>query len=152
MGPKSKKRPCKARVALTPAPATTRTSTPSPNAAIGIVVNKAATLVIAYEGLNLGRSGRACSGENQLRQGWDCVGAGDVQSRAEVIPKSNAQFEASFCQAQESVSAIATGVTAGAATDLSPCDLTANVIFRSVGVERDFGTVEHHEQLGLVFV
>src|SRR5215472_5377902 len=106
----------------------------------------------SYEGLNLGRSGRACSGENQLRQGWDCVGAGDVQSRAEVIPKSNAQFEASFCQAQESVSAIATGVTAGAATDLSPCDLTANVIFRSVGVERDFGTVEHHEQLGLVFV
>jgi len=38
------------------------------------------------------------------------------------------------------------------ATDLSPCDLTANVIFRSVGVERDFGAVEHHEQLGLVFV
>jgi hypothetical protein len=69
-----------------------------------------------------------------------------------VIPESSAEFEASFCQAQEAVSAIAIRVTAGAAADLSPGHLTANVIFRSVGVERDFGPVEHQEQLGLVFV
>ena len=39
--------------------------------------------------------------------------------------------------------AIATDVAAGAAADLSPCHLTANVIFRAVGVQWDFGMVEH---------
>jgi hypothetical protein len=76
----------------------------------------------------------------------------DVQPGAEVIPKSNAQFKASFCQAEEAVAAITTEVTARAAADLAPGYLSANVIFRSIGVERDFGTVEHHQQLGLVFV
>ena len=30
--------------------------------------------------------------------------------------------------------------------------ISTNVIFRSISVERDFGTLEHHQQLGLVFV
>jgi hypothetical protein len=63
-----------------------------------------------------------------------------------------AQFKAGFCQAEETVAAIATGVTTGATADLAPRHLTANVIFRSIGVERDLGTLEHHEQLGLLFV
>jgi len=76
----------------------------------------------------------------------------DVQPGAEEIPESNAQFKASFCQADEAVAAITTDVTARAAADFAPGDLSTNVIFRSIGVERDFGTVEHHQQLGLVFV
>jgi hypothetical protein len=47
MRPRARSDPVTARVTLTPVLATTRTSTPSPNAAIAIVVNKAATLVIA---------------------------------------------------------------------------------------------------------
>src|SRR5262249_5630960 len=76
----------------------------------------------------------------------------DVQPGAEVIPESNAQFEASLCQADEAVAASTTDVAARAAADLAPGYLSANVIFRSIGVERDFGTLEHHQQLGLVFV
>src|SRR5580700_554060 len=33
-----------------------------------------------------------------------------------------------------------------------PCDVAADVILRSVGVQRDLGSVEHHQQLGFVGV
>jgi hypothetical protein len=80
------------------------------------------------------------------------LAARDVQPGAEVIPESNAQFKASLCPDDEAVAAITTDGTVGAAADLAPGYLSANVIFRSIGVERDFGTLEHHQQLGLVFV
>ena len=57
-----------------------------------------------------------------------------------------------FCEAEKGVAAISAGVASGSAADLSFDDLTADVVFRSVGVERDFGTVEDDEQLGLVGV
>ena len=61
-------------------------------------------------------------------------------------------FKASFGQADEAVAAVTTDVTARSAADLAPGYLSTNVIFRSISVERDFGTLEHHQQLGLVFV
>ena len=80
------------------------------------------------------------------------MAARDVQPGAEVIPESNAQFKASFGQADEAVAAVTTDVTARSAAELAPGYLSTNVIFRSISVERDFGTLEHHQQLGLVFV
>src|SRR5215468_5578856 len=53
---------------------------------------------------------------------------------------------------QRIIAAVGTRVTAGATANLSPCHLSANVIFRSIGVERNLGTLEHHEQFGLLFV
>ena len=53
-------------------------------------------------------------------------------------------------QTEEGVTTIAAGVASGPAADLAPGHLTANVVFRSVGVERDFRPLEHHQQLGLI--
>jgi hypothetical protein len=80
------------------------------------------------------------------------VASWDGWPRSEVVPELNAQFKAGLCQPEETVAAIATSVAAGPTTDLAPRYLTADVIFRSVGVERDLGAVEHHEQLGFLFV
>jgi len=38
------------------------------------------------------------------------------------------------------------------AADLSLGYLATDVVFRAVGVQRDLGVVEHHQQLGLVGV
>ena len=37
-----------------------------------------------------------------------------------------------------------------ASADLALGDLATNIVFRSVGVERNFGPFEHHQQFGLV--
>jgi hypothetical protein len=55
-------------------------------------------------------------------------------------------------EAEEAVAAIPTHVTTRAAADLAPGHLAADVIFRSVGMEWDFGAVEHHQQFGLLRV
>ena len=43
-------------------------------------------------------------------------------------------------------------MAAGAAADLASGDVTADVVFRSVGVQGDFGALQHHQQFGLVGV
>ncbi|MEA2726593.1 MAG: hypothetical protein QOF70_1068, partial [Acetobacteraceae bacterium] len=53
-------------------------------------------------------------------------------------------------QAEEGIAAIAPGVAAGSGTDLAAGDLAANVILRTVGVQRDFRPLQHHQQLGLI--
>ena len=55
-------------------------------------------------------------------------------------------------EAEEAIAAISTHVTARAAADVAPGHLAADVIFRSIGMEGDFGAVEHHQQLGLLRV
>ena len=80
------------------------------------------------------------------------MGVRDGEARAEIVPERDPQFETGFCQTNEAVAAVGTRVTAGATANLSPCHLSANVIFRSIGVERNLGTLEHHEQFGLLFV
>ena len=71
-------------------------------------------------GQNPGRSAGALFGEDQLGQGRDELAARDVQPGAEVIPESNAQFKASFGQADEAVAAVTTDVTARSAAELAP--------------------------------
>ena len=70
----------------------------------------------------------------------------------EIIPEDDSQFFASFGEAKESIAAIATDIAAGAAADLAFGDVSPNIVFRAVGVERDFGPLKHFEQLGLVGV
>ena len=65
--------------------------------------------------------------------------ARDGQPGAEVIPEGDAELCAGLGEAEEGVAAVAAGVASGAGADLAPDDLAANVVFRSVGVERDVG-------------
>jgi hypothetical protein len=41
-------------------------------------------------------------------------------------------------------------IAAGAAPDLSPCDVTKDVVLGAVGMQRNFGAVDHLEQFRLV--
>jgi hypothetical protein len=61
---------------------------------------------------------------------------------AKMVPEGNAEFVAGFCQAEESIAAVAAGVAAGAAADLSPGDLAADIVLGSVGVQWDLRSVE----------
>ena len=68
------------------------------------------------------------------------------------MPEWYAELGAGLGEAEEGVSAVSTGVASGAAADLAFGDLAADIVFRAVGVERDLGAVEHHQQLGFVGV
>src|SRR5215207_9151283 len=74
----------------------------------------------------------------------------DGEAGAEIIPEGDAELCAGFAEAEEGVAAVATGVASCAAADLAFGDLAADVVLRTVGVQRDFGPIEHHEQLALV--
>ena len=80
------------------------------------------------------------------------MAAGDGQSGAEIVPERDFELGAGLEETQEGVSTIATDIAARAAADLSPGDVAADVVLRSVGVQRDLGSVEDHQQLGLVGV
>jgi hypothetical protein len=60
------------------------------------------------------------------------------------VPKGDFELGAGFGQTEEGVSAVTTDITARAAADLSPGDVAADVVLRSVGVQRNLGSVEHH--------
>ena len=92
------------------------------------------------------------SGEDDFRQGWDGLGAGDGEAVAKVIPERDFELGAGFGEAEKGIAAVTTDIAAGAGADLAPGDVAADVVLRSVGVQRDFGSVEHHQQLGLVGV
>ncbi len=91
-------------------------------------------------------------GEDDFGQGWDGLGARDGEAVAKVIPERNFELGAGFGEAEEGIAAVPTNVAAGAGADLSPRHLAADVVLRSVGVQWDFGSVEHHQQFGLVGV
>ena len=72
---------------------------------------------------------------------------GGAEARTEIIPEGNAEFLACFEQTEKAIAAITPDITASAATDLPLRDLTADVVFRRVGVEWNFGVIEHLQQL-----
>ena len=83
-------------------------------------------------------------------QGWDDRAARNRESCAEVVPERDVELGASFEDGKEGVTTLAPDVRAGAAADFTPGDMAADVVLRSVGVQRDFRTVEYHQQFGLV--
>src|SRR6266851_6683716 len=97
-----------------------------------------------------GLSGGSTALLDELGQRWDIRTVWHCETGAEVVPECDAELCAGFGEAEEGVAAVATGVASGAAADLSLCDLAADIVFRSVGVERNFGTIEHHQQFALV--
>ena len=76
--------------------------------------------------------------------------AGDAQTAAQIIPECHAVLCTDLGKAEESVMAIASGVTAGPAADLAAGDLAADVVLGAL--QWDFGPVQHHQQRGLVGV
>src|SRR4029078_6536906 len=66
------------------------------------------------------------------------------------IPKRDAQFVTRPGETEESIAAVPADVAPRAGAALAPCALTTNVVFRTVGMERDFGSLQHHQQLSLI--
>src|ERR1700712_6081172 len=95
------------------------------------------------------RLGRTAATLDEVGQVRDSGLVWDGEPGAEVVPERHSELLAGFHQAQERIPTVASGVAAGSAADLAPGDLSADVILRSVGVQRDLGTVEHPEQCGL---
>ena len=99
-----------------------------------------------------GRSSGSASVADDLGQAGYVGCTGGAEARTEIIPEGNAEFLACFEQAEKAVAAITADITASATTDLSLRDLTADVVFRPVGVEWNFGVIEHLQQFRLVGV
>ena len=87
---------------------------------------------------------------DECRQGRDVDAVWHCEPRSEIIPEGDAKLCAGLAEAEEGIAAVATGVASCAAADLALGDLAADIVLRSVGVQWDFGPIEHHEQLALV--
>jgi hypothetical protein len=74
----------------------------------------------------------------------------DIEPCAEIIPEADAELGAGLGEAKEGIARVATAIAAGAARDFAPCDVTTNVVLGAVGVQRNFGALEHLEQFRLV--
>src|SRR3984957_8268156 len=75
---------------------------------------------------------------------------GHLQPAAQIIPHRYAELVASLGEAQKRIAAIAADIAAGSGADLPPGDVTTDVIFGTVGVQRCFRPIQHHQQLGFV--
>ena len=83
-------------------------------------------------------------------QVWDLRLVWNGKPRAEVIPEGDAELGAGLVEAEKGIAAIATRIASGAAAHLSFGDLTADIVLRSIGVQRNLGPIEHHQQFALV--
>jgi hypothetical protein len=88
-----------------------------------------ANRAIGVRGQKLWRLWRPGSGEDQFGQ--------DRQSCTEVVPERDFEFGAGLDDAEEGVTAIAADIAAGTAAELAPGHVAADVVLRSVGVQRD---------------
>ena len=95
---------------------------------------------------------RACTDFGQVGQVRDGDLLRDGEPRAEIVPEAETELGTGLGQPEKGVSAVASGVAAGSAADLAPGHLGADVVLRSVGVQRDLGAVEHPQQFRLVGV
>ena len=77
----------------------------------------------------------------------DCVPR-HIEPAAQIILERDAEFVAGLDETEEGIAAVPPDVASRPGADLAPCDLTANVVLRIVGVERDFRTFQHHQQFG----
>src|SRR3954471_904436 len=91
------------------------------------------------------RSGWPEASSDEVGQVWNGGLVWDGEPGAEVVPERHSELLAGFHQAQEHIPAIPAHVAAGSAADLAPGHLGADVVLRSVGVQRDLRAVEHPE-------
>jgi hypothetical protein len=90
------------------------------------------------------------SGEDDFWQLWNVLGTRDGKSVAQIIPECDFELGAGLGEAEEGVAAVAAEITARAAAELAPGDVAADVIFRSVGVQGDVGSLKHQQELTLL--
>ena len=83
-------------------------------------------------------------------QVWDLRLVWNGKPRAEVIPEGDAELGAGLVEAEKGIAAIATRIASGAAAHLSFGDLTADIVLRSIGVQRNLWPIENHQQFALV--
>ena len=75
--------------------------------------------------------------------------AANAESGAKKVPKGNAELPAGLGESEKRV---ATDVAVGSAADGAFGHLATGVVFRSIGVKRNFRAIEHHQQLVFVGV
>src|SRR5665213_3340514 len=95
-------------------------------------------------------SGGADTHSDVMVERFDDRVPGDFEPAAQIIPDRDAQFVTRLEETEESIAAVAADVAPCAGADLAPCDVTANVVLRTVGVERDLRPLQHHQQLILI--
>jgi len=92
--------------------------------------------------------GSAWGGANEGCEVGDC-GAGDAEAGAEIVEERDFEFLAGLGEAEHDVAGLATPFADGSAGDLALGDEGADVVFGSVGVERDFRPLEHAQEFVL---
>ena len=107
---------------------------------IHVTAAKPVAVRLGYSGSGRGRAGRD---RGLIRDG---------EPGPQIVPEAQTELGTGLQPGPEGVPAIPPGVAAGSAADLAPDDLGADVVLRSVGVQRDLRAVEHAQQLGLVGV
>src|SRR5271166_5783936 len=108
--------------------------------------------VIGAEPRAASRSGGLAAAADEVGEAGHRRGAGGTEPGAEIVPERDAELLARLAEAEEGVTAVAPGVAFGPAADLALGHLAADVVLRTIGVQRDLRVVEHHQELGLVGV
>src|SRR3979411_948604 len=75
-----------------------------------------------------------------------------LEPATEIIPDRDAELVAGLGQTEESIATVAAAIAACSGTDLPPCDVTADVVFGAIGVERNLRPLQYHQQCSLVGV
>src|SRR6202035_5992869 len=65
---------------------------------------------------------------------------------AKIIPEGDAELPAGLGEPEKCIAAVATDVAVGSAADVAFGHLATDVVFRAIGVERNFRVIEHHQQ------
>src|SRR5271165_6189716 len=110
------------------------------------------TVVIGAEPRAASRSGGLAAAADEVGEAGHRRGAGGTEPGAEIVPEREAELLARLAEAEEGVAAVAAGAGLGAAANLAFGHLAADVVLRTIGVQRDLRVVEHHQELGLVGV
>jgi hypothetical protein len=77
---------------------------------------------------------------------------GDAEAIAEIGPEGDGVLLASLLQRQEGIAASSAILTAGAAADLAEGHRVADILLRTVGVERRLGALEGDQQFGFALL
>jgi len=83
-------------------------------------------------------SGGGSVSSEQIRQIGDGGVIGDVEAIAEVVPEREAELGCGVHEAEEGVATVATEGHLGAAADLAPGNVQADLALGAVGVEQSF--------------
>src|SRR4051794_41333666 len=94
------------------------------------------------------RSGRLAATADQVRQVGNERLACQVELAAQVIPERDALLGTGLGQTEKSIAAIASGLAAGAGTDLAAGGVAAGVVLWAIGVPRGLPPLQDHPQLG----